>query len=107
MPGWPANGETRVIRVFDPSVLETARQRAIDVMSTWALAPRANGLRIGDRGSRLEGWAYAGDPGPLQNFRRTLSAPSTSVREGLNQLLPGTTGLPDDFRRGELPGRPV
>jgi hypothetical protein len=105
---YPANGTPYKGMWFEPSRLVSGVVRALDVMITRGAGPDASGLRVGDTGSRMSGFAYAGDCGPLQSFRGAggfVGASPAGIRPGFNQLLPGTTGLPDDVQT-MLPGNP-
>lgn len=101
MTGWAANGRKYVGRYFGPSSLVTSMVRALDRMNHRQIP---SCYRPGDTGAMEH--RYGGDLGPLQAFIGFNNAGARNgIRPGFNQLLPGTTALPD--RQADLlPGAP-
>lgn len=101
MAGWAANGAKFTGRYFGPSPLVTWMVRVIDRAQHHQIAAC---FRPGDTGAMEH--RYGGDLGPLQAFIGFNNVGAAGgVRAGFNQLLPGTTALPD--RQADLlPGAP-
>lgn len=97
--GWPSSVRRAVITYNSPSPIGASLVRAISVVYGRAMDWRSRGWRSNEQSDGDSGMAYRGYEAALQSFKGGMVTPSAaSVRYGLNQLLPGTTSLPNDAR---------
>lgn len=94
---WPGNAVRHPATYFGEPPLVRGFVRALDVAYGWGMSSHARAFRGADRSNVESGFAYAGYEPALQRFAGGMITPSQAhIRMGLNQLLPGTVGLPGD-----------
>jgi len=95
--GYPGNGRQAVISWFGPPPLVARMISALGTVYGRAMDWHSRGWRADDPGDAYSGRAWRGYEPALQKFRGAMITPSAAnIRGGLNQLLPGTTSLPND-----------
>lgn len=114
-PGYPGNGTPYQGVYYGPAPIVQAMVHGISTIYGRAMDWRSRGYRAPDKSS--PDVSYRGYEPALQRFAGGLvSSSAANVRGGLNQLLPGTTGLPGDPSqpyvvpddpRSMLPGSPL
>lgn len=99
---FPGNARRAVITYYGTQPIVASMIRAISVIYGRAMDQASRLWRPFDSGDAFSGAGFRGYEADLQGFSGMLITPSAAnVRYGLNQLLPGTTSLPNDARNSQ------
>jgi hypothetical protein len=95
---WPANATPFVSRFYGEPPMVRAAVHAVDLQyAKFGLSPASSGRRRTEPSNAYTGASWRGYEPGIQDFSSGLLTPSqANIRAGLNQLLPGTVGLPGD-----------
>jgi len=90
---WAGNGRQATVRVAVPEPIGAFQAGAVDVNNGLGLTPLSGSVRWGDSGTPLSGTRYAGDLGPLQDFRGgAFLGSAATARYRPNVALPSAAG---------------
>jgi hypothetical protein len=92
--GFTANAKPLTMTVFGVEPIGAFQQSSIDEQCGLGMTERSGTVRIGNSGSPFVGYRYAGDCGPLQDFRggAFVGKSASNIRYRPNIGLPSTSG---------------